>query len=246
MAAWTLSENLFADPFFDYGLSSWSSWQQGGGTGTVSQGITSDASLPGHPNSFGMGAYSEGVGTSTASPIHEPRIYVKQGDHMRAVAWVMRSPGPVNPDSEVRIHPWRAPASVSTVSGTMASVRLADLPIGEWYELSGEWDFTEAGQYHAQPRVYMTSGPGGWPLQAAGLYLGYIGMFINPGPPKGGITEVSVATTTREALVGDVLARSRQKIDLKLALPDRRLRGGERIDLAAAAASASDVSWRWR
>ena len=60
------------------------------------------------------------------------------------------------------------------------------------------------------------------------------------------VTEVGVATTTREGLVGDVLARSRQKIDLKLALPDRRLRGGERIDLAAAAASASDVSWRWR
>lgn len=65
-------------------------------------------------------------------------------------------------------------------------------------------------------------------------------------PPKSGVTEVGVATTTREGIVGDVLARSRQKIDLKLALPDRRLRGGERIDLAAAAASASDVSWRWR
>ena len=245
-AAVSLSDNLFADPFFDYGLSSWSSWQQGGGTGVVRQGITSDASLPGHPNSFGMGAYSEGVGTSTASPIHEPRIYVKQGDHMRAVAWVMRSPGPVNPDSEVRIRPWRAPASGPTVSGTMASVRLADLPIGEWYELSGEWDLTEEGQYHAQPRVYMTSGSGGWPAGAAGLYLGYVGMFTGTAPPKGGVTEVSVATTTREALVGDVLARSRQKIDLKLALPDRRLRGGERIDLAAAAASASDVSWRWR
>ena len=72
------------------------------------------------------------------------------------------------------------------------------------------------------------------------LYIG------EDAPPKGGVTEVSVATTAREALVGDVLARSRQKIDLKLALPDRRLRGGERIDLAAAAASASDVSWRWR
>ena len=61
-----------------------------------------------------------------------------------------------------------------------------------------------------------------------------------------GVTEVGVATKTSEGIVGDVLARSRQKIDLKLALPDRRLRGGERIDLAAAAASASDVSWRWR
>ena len=72
-------------------------------------------------------------------------------------------------------------------------------------------------------------------------------LLINGDPSAAsGVTEVGVATTSREGLVGDVLARSRQKIDLKLALPDRRLRGGERIDLAAAAASASDVSWRWR
>ena len=61
-----------------------------------------------------------------------------------------------------------------------------------------------------------------------------------------GVTEVGVATTTREGLVSDVFARSRERIEVQLAQPDEQLIAGERIELAAFAATSTEVSWTWR
>ena len=249
-AAVSLSENLFVDPFFDQGMTHWTNGSQGGGNSTPTQGLAPGYGIPGHANAFSIGSYVTGTGNAAGpTPWMEGRPQAKQGDVLQGVALVKRAPGGTVPSTAmIELRPWRNPGGVSTIGGSMANIRLADMPVDEWVELSGSWTLTEAGSYDAFARVYY-SPYGPWPSvgdPAPSVLIGYMFTAVNPTPPKGGVTEVSVATTAREALVGDVLARSRQKIDLKLALPDRRLRGGERIDLAAAAASASEVSWRWR
>ncbi len=70
--------------------------------------------------------------------------------------------------------------------------------------------------------------------------------FGTTAPSRSGASEVGVATVDRRGLVSETFARSREKIDLQLAEPDERLKGGERIELAAFAASSSEVTWRWR
>ena len=241
-----LTENIFADPFFDQQMDRWTI----GGQGGAGQGITTDYALPGHEYSFCLAPYVSGRGQSAGpGPIPAERPFVKKGTKLTASVWVLRGPGEIRPNATVSIRAWKSPNGVASVSDVMGQEYLRNLPVGEWVEIRGEHVYTDDDDddsFNGYPRVYYTPSAD-WPsTQDARVYIGYQGGFVDPGLPKGGVAEVGVATTTREGLVGDVLARSRQKIDLKLALPDRRLRGGERIDLAAAAASASDVSWRWR
>lgn len=68
------------------------------------------------------------------------------------------------------------------------------------------------------------------------------------GPASGvtGVFDVGISTAARLGLVTDVYSRSREKIKLRLALPDRQLIAGERVELAASAQTASAVTWRWR
>lgn len=61
-----------------------------------------------------------------------------------------------------------------------------------------------------------------------------------------GVMDVGISTEARLGLVTDVYSRSREKIKLRLALPDRQLIAGERVELAASAQTASAVTWRWR
>lgn len=68
------------------------------------------------------------------------------------------------------------------------------------------------------------------------------------GPASGvtGVMDVGIATTARLGIVADVYSRSREKINLELAGVDRQLIAGERIELAAAAMTASSTVWHWR
>lgn len=70
--------------------------------------------------------------------------------------------------------------------------------------------------------------------------------FGTTGPAKGGVAEVSASTDSRLGIVADVYSRSREKINLELAGVDRQLIAGERIELAAAAMTASSTVWHWR
>ena len=247
-AAASLSDNLFVDPFFDQGMTHWTSGAQGGGTQGAVQGLSDINTLPGHRHSFALGPYVSGVTSQAAgpNPLAEARPQVRQGDVLQGAAWVMRGPGTPKGTETVELRPWRNPPTGVTVAGTMASIRVADMPVGEWVELSGSWTLTDAGEYGANVRVYYSPGSGGWGNDAPGVWIGYQFTTVNPGPPKGGITEVGAATVDRRGLVSETFARSREKISLQLAEPDERLRGGERIELAAFAASSSEVTWRWR
>ena len=244
------TDNLFVDPFFDEGMTHWTNGAQGGGNSTPTQGLAPGYGLPGHTNAFSMGAYVTGTGLAAGpTPWLEDRPQAKQGDVLQGVALVKRTPGgTVSSTAVIELRPWRNPGGVSTVGGSMASVRLADMPVDEWVELSGSWTLTEAGSYDAFARVYY-SPYGAWPPNTApapSVLIGYQFTTVNPGAPRGGVTEVGIATAAREGITSDIFVRSREKIDVQLARPDEQLIAGERIELAAFAASASDMAWRWR
>src|SRR5699024_6085087 len=61
-----------------------------------------------------------------------------------------------------------------------------------------------------------------------------------------GVMEISASTDARLGIVADVYSRSREKINLELAGVDKQLIGGQRVELAAAAMTASDAVWHWR
>lgn len=62
---------------------------------------------------------------------------------------------------------------------------------------------------------------------------------------RSGVTEVGVATAARQGVLADVYARSKHKIPIELAGIDTPV-SGERVELAAWAASSMVLSWRWR
>ena len=61
-----------------------------------------------------------------------------------------------------------------------------------------------------------------------------------------GVMEISASTDARLGIVADVYSRSREKIALELARVDSQLIAGERVELDAAAMTASPVVWHWR
>src|SRR5699024_5757205 len=61
-----------------------------------------------------------------------------------------------------------------------------------------------------------------------------------------GVMEISASTDARLGIVADVYSRSREKIQLELARVDSQLIAGERVELDAAAMTASPVVWPWR
>ena len=61
-----------------------------------------------------------------------------------------------------------------------------------------------------------------------------------------GVMDVGIATEARLGIVADVYSRSREKIQLELARVDSQLIAGERVELDAAAMTASPVVWHWR
>src|SRR5699024_10855454 len=61
-----------------------------------------------------------------------------------------------------------------------------------------------------------------------------------------GVMDVGAATEARLGIVSDVYSRSREKIALELARVDSQLIAGERVELDAAAMTASPVVWHWR
>lgn len=245
-----VTDNLFVDPYFDEGMTHWTNSGQGGGNSTPPQGLAPGYGMPGHPNAFSMGCYVTGTSMAAGpTPWLEERPKVKQGDTLHCVAWVKRMPGHgMSSSAVIELRPWRNAGGVATVAGSMASIRLADMPLEEWVELSGSWTLTEPGAYEAFGRVYYapygTWNPPSEPLPS--VLIGYQFTAVNPGLPKSGVTEVGIATAAREGITSDIFVRSREKIDVQLARPDEQLIAGERIELAAFAASASDMAWRWR
>ena len=73
-------------------------------------------------------------------------------------------------------------------------------------------------------------------------------LFIPAGntTPVTGVFDVGAATEARLGIVSDVYSRSREKIQLELARVDSQLIAGERVELDAAAMTASPVVWHWR
>src|SRR5699024_92512 len=61
-----------------------------------------------------------------------------------------------------------------------------------------------------------------------------------------GVFEIGASTDARLGMVADVYSRSREKIALELARVDSQLIAGERVELDAAAMTASPVVWHWR
>ena len=61
-----------------------------------------------------------------------------------------------------------------------------------------------------------------------------------------GVMDVGIATEARLGIVADIYSRSREKIQLELARVDSQLIAGERVELDAAAMTASPVVWHWR
>ena len=61
-----------------------------------------------------------------------------------------------------------------------------------------------------------------------------------------GVMEIGASTEARLGIVSDVYSRSREKIALELARVDSQLIAGERVELDAAAMTASPVVWHWR
>lgn len=61
-----------------------------------------------------------------------------------------------------------------------------------------------------------------------------------------GVMDVGIATEARLGIVSDIYSRSREKIQLELARVDSQLIAGERVELDAAAMTASPVVWHWR
>ena len=61
-----------------------------------------------------------------------------------------------------------------------------------------------------------------------------------------GVMDVGISTDARLGIVSDVYSRSREKIQLELARVDSQLIAGERVELDAAAMTASPVVWHWR
>ena len=61
-----------------------------------------------------------------------------------------------------------------------------------------------------------------------------------------GVMDVGISTEARLGIVADVYSRSREKIQLELARVDSQLIAGERVELDAAAMTASPVVWHWR
>ena len=61
-----------------------------------------------------------------------------------------------------------------------------------------------------------------------------------------GVMGIGASTEARLGIVSDVYSRSREKIALELARVDSQLIAGERVELDAAAMTASPVVWHWR
>ena len=246
-AAVSLSDNLFADPYFDQGMTHWTSGAQGGGTQGAVQGLSDINTLPGHRHSFALGPYVPGVYSQAAGPIPLPadRPPVKQGDVLQGSAWVMRGPGSTTGSEAVELRPWRNPSTGATVAGVMASVRVADMPVGEWVQISGSWTLQEEGAYTGFTRVYYTPN-GKWGEDAPGVWIGYTFTAVNPGPPKGAVTEVGAVTAERLGVISEVSARSKARFPLTLAELPEHFRSGESVEMAAAGRAASASVWRWR
>ena len=91
-------------------------------------------------------------------------------------------------------------------------------------------------------RVTGTTGTG-----IAPVWVTFSSPYFGPAvPPKAGVFEVGASTDARLGIVSDVYSRSREKIALELARVDSQLIAGERVELDAAAMTASPVVWHWR
>ena len=127
--------------------------------------------------------------------------------------------------------------------GNVTGANARQLPPDSNGRFSGTLDVPEgknAAVFYARAANYMGAEVQS-PIKAlfSNLYVGDV-------DPKGAVAEVGVATSAREGLVSDVFVRSREKIEVQLARPDEQLIAGERIELAAFAATSTEVSWTWR
>ena len=78
------------------------------------------------------------------------------------------------------------------------------------------------------------------------LYKSTSTLWIGDSAHATGVMEISASTDARLGIVADVYSRSREKIQLELARVDSQLIAGERVELDAAAMTASPVVWHWR
>ena len=114
----------------------------------------------------------------------------------------------------------------------------------DWGEYSREFTVPEGASYVYLYLFLKYDGPA---LLSSNMHLFIRDLYFGTaGPAKGGVTEVSASTEARLGIVADVYSRSREKIQLELARVDSQLIAGERVELDAAAMTASPVVWHWR
>src|SRR5699024_1337969 len=101
------------------------------------------------------------------------------------------------------------------------------------------------GAAYAYSTVYMAETTAGPTPNDVAVYFSDL-YFGTASPARGGGADVSASTVARLGIVSDVYSRSREKIALELARVDSQLIAGERVELDAAAMTASPVVWHWR
>src|SRR5699024_8089287 len=71
-------------------------------------------------------------------------------------------------------------------------------------------------------------------------------LWVGPASGVTGVMDIGASTEARLGIVSDIYSRSREKIQLELARVDSQLIAGERVELDAAAMTASPGVWHWR
>lgn len=132
-----------------------------------------------------------------------------------------------------------------------ATLTPAELPSdyqpGQWVKVSGSITppATYGGRYaRARVSISAPTATGTEGFHFDDFYMKYLESSVDV--QRSGAAEISVSTSERAGLVAELRTRSRSKIPLEIARPDRNIRGGDRVELAAWAASSEEMSWRWK
>ena len=171
--------------------------------------------------------------------VSRPVTAADQGSYFRTLVW------PSVPSGEgvgFRVRRW-----VVAVADTQAE---AEAAVASYFDgdtpasgnLSYRWapDGTSLEVETIQPPTGRTYVWDGEPYKSTST------LWVGDSAHATGVMDVGIATEARLGIVADVYSRSREKIQLELARVDSQLIAGERVELDAAAMTASPVVWHWR
>lgn len=243
-------DELVADPFFDSRDAFMRSAQGGPETG-----FSGEAALPGHSYGVLLAPYTSGSTSLYSAYLDVSAGYAipaQPGEKFIVTAQVRLSSGSISHYGTLglRVYGYATPTggTLSNGSAITLAVNRTNFPTDQWVEVSGIYTVPVTGVAVITPRptAYLASGATYPPSGSAWWSVGSFSARRADANPKGGVMDIGASTEARLGIVSDVYSRSREKIALELALPDRQLIAGERVELAAAAMTASDVTWYWR